>query len=932
MNSLNDLNIFSQQTLDYTDDTPFSLVLTANTEPGTVSVAEDAAHAVPAGTVISLARGLPAPIIYTLDLSNVAANVTCSWTDTLFPPQIEFDTPSPGVFRLTGLNGAFSWDTYKSPLITVKDQTATYAYTANLSYPNPANSAARLNTIQPFTVTISNTHAELSSASTFNYVEDQVQTITGVPQITDTYSGPGDYRMTVTPNITAPVFRISTANSTYVESNFNTQTKVLTLTGSRSNVNGHLSSMVFTPTSDATQTFSLAYSLTNPISNLVTSVSQTCQAGTVHAEYSLGNVFVWEQNDTAFSTATITDTESGAAYNITLSRQDTVTQPTVGNFIIDGVVYSYSSEPELEPEGTGVATAARAAFRTRGVNQSEWNTTTRAWRQRNADSNVVTIGPGDVLATTFYRQVKIGRDGELIEQTGNTYNGLTTPGDALVFFANSSPRYSVNTSLSTGEDHVVQMVTGDAAPGLIRTPHPRAAEFYYSGGFYQVTPDPETTPGYFSWSNFLWTSPDIVPGGSAPGATELEPGWVSQGTSTPRHVGNIEWSGWTKDAVNNAFDGYGIYYRPPYDYTGPIVLEYRQVQTDPVNNTQVRHPTANIAVTISATHSEYTAPANVSATLMTPVKPNFLITDVDDINADPGNVANTVFQNYTATFSVDSGVLAHGNISLGNELARPDVGAQGNVITLTNLTLNELNSKLTQTINGAVRYTPTLADGGGNGTANISIVVNRNLQDNTEIANITIPVSYTAIAQGATSDGGFYVGNLKVSDGFPSNYHLIARLGKTTTGNIVAANVSFTQFANTGTGNTQMIAFQTALGNSAVSGYDGQTNTTALSISPTPQAVALVNAATTGAGANASVTFAHDDWYLPSYEEALLVNSAIDSVSGQTRTADAWTSTCPDGNSVKLLSGNVVTFDTLRTTTPSPQYNYYLVRRVPSST
>jgi hypothetical protein len=931
MNSLNDLNIFSQNTVDYTDDTPYAITVSGSTDARAVSVVEDADHTVPADNItISLARGLPAPIIYTLDLSNVAANVTCSWSSTLFPAQIQFDTPSPGVFRLTGLNGAPSWLTYRSPIINVKDQTANYAYTANLSYANVTIPANRNNVIWPINVTISNTSSEISTPSTFNYIEDAVQVISGAPQITDAYAGPGNYNIVITPNVTTPVFSLSSANATlFANSTFNTQTKVLTINGTKANVNAHLANITLTPTSDTTATFSLDYSLTNPISGLVTAVSQTCQAGTTHAEVGLGNIVVWEQYDTPFTTANVTDTQVGAAYNVTLSRLDGSSASPKGHFVIDGVQYNYSTTPEREPQDTGSETTSYAGYKESGVTATVWNGRTRAWRQRNADASSVEIKAGDAVATTFYRQNKIGRDGEIIEQTANAYNGISSPGTALVIFANSTPRYSVTASHSIGEDTVVQIAgTGN----LVVSQHPNAANvaaMSYSGGFYQVTPDPATNPGYFALYNILTSSDTPGPlSGADARAEAFNTGWVAAGTSTPRYVNSFEWEYWPRDRLNQVINSFGLYYRAPYDYTGPIVLQYRQQQHDRINNTTVNHGNANIAITISSTHSEFTAPGNISATLMTPVKPDLLITDINDIDPDPWpgpGFPGSVFQNYTATFSVDSGVLAHGNISLG--------GAEGNVITLTNLSLNELNTKLTQTINGAVRYTPTLADGSGNGTANISIVVNRNLQDNTEIANITIPVSYTAIAQGATSDGGFYVGNLKVSDGFPSNYHLIARLGKTTTGNIVAANVSFTQFANTGTGNTQMIAFQTALGNSAVSGYDGQTNTTALTIlGSTPQAVAIVNAATTGAGANASVTFAHDDWYLPSYEEALLVNSAINSVSGQTRTADAWTSTCPDGNSVKLLSGNVVTFNTLRTTTPSPQYNYYLVRRVPSST
>jgi hypothetical protein len=83
------------------------------------------------------------------------------------------------------------------------------------------------------------------------------------PLITDDeYDGSGVYTVTVTMSNTT-YGSLSSAGSGGT-SNFNTTTKVLTLVGTRTQVNSHINAMTFTPASNVWQDFTLTYNLVTP--------------------------------------------------------------------------------------------------------------------------------------------------------------------------------------------------------------------------------------------------------------------------------------------------------------------------------------------------------------------------------------------------------------------------------------------------------------------------------------------------------------------------------------------------------------------------------------------------------------------------------------------------------------------------------------------
>lgn len=102
------------------------------------------------------------------------------------------------------------------------------------------------------------------SQPTIYYTEDTAFTITGAPQVTDTiYDGTGTYTYTITPSDVAAISTATIGGSGGTAS-FNNSTKIITITGIRSQVNGRLNAITITPTVDYAQNFNLQYTCVTP--------------------------------------------------------------------------------------------------------------------------------------------------------------------------------------------------------------------------------------------------------------------------------------------------------------------------------------------------------------------------------------------------------------------------------------------------------------------------------------------------------------------------------------------------------------------------------------------------------------------------------------------------------------------------------------------
>jgi hypothetical protein len=106
------------------------------------------------------------------------------------------------------------------------------------------------------------------------YTEDTLGAVNGHPLITDnTYSGSGNYTVEIYPSATADVYLLASTGVGGTTS-FNNSTKVLTIVGTKAQVNSHLPNITMQPESDVDYLFQLFYKLSTPTGASSTKIQQ----------------------------------------------------------------------------------------------------------------------------------------------------------------------------------------------------------------------------------------------------------------------------------------------------------------------------------------------------------------------------------------------------------------------------------------------------------------------------------------------------------------------------------------------------------------------------------------------------------------------------------------------------------------------------------
>jgi hypothetical protein len=93
------------------------------------------------------------------------------------------------------------------------------------------------------------------------YVEDTIGNIGGYPEVTDYSRTTGFYTVDISTNPTDAIVKIDSTSTAPGLKDFNFSTKVLTVSGTRDNVNRYLANLVLYPTADYNQNFSITYTL-----------------------------------------------------------------------------------------------------------------------------------------------------------------------------------------------------------------------------------------------------------------------------------------------------------------------------------------------------------------------------------------------------------------------------------------------------------------------------------------------------------------------------------------------------------------------------------------------------------------------------------------------------------------------------------------------
>jgi hypothetical protein len=300
MNSLQDLNFYSENTVPFGDDRPYSITFSSNiASNANIITSEGVAFASNAGIDITEVISSPSDIVYTINVSSLA-NTTVAWPNPL-PSGLTSNITSPGVYNLYGVNGATVWNEVKAANISPpRDYSGTFYYTSTITYPNVANTLTSntfswTNQVQVLDI------ADLAfSSNVANVIYNQYQqtTINPYVQIVDAEAD-GLFTMVITANGTSAINSM-TSGGTGGTVSYDSGQRKYTISGVRSEVNSHLRSLYFNPEYNYISNFLMYYTLISPSGNQSDQKTQNLIIGNVYPVLTSAGNITYSQ-DTAFN-------------------------------------------------------------------------------------------------------------------------------------------------------------------------------------------------------------------------------------------------------------------------------------------------------------------------------------------------------------------------------------------------------------------------------------------------------------------------------------------------------------------------------------------------------------------------------------------------------------------------------------------------------
>jgi hypothetical protein len=206
-----------------------------------IAVVEGATHNVPVGTEII---GINAPSTnlptYTIDVSAVPGT-TVTWST--IPAGSSVTNPTAGVYRINNITTVAKWNDVKSPLIRLPNYySGTFAYTASIGWLNLSESASWTVTTAVSNVSLLSTPSKFEYNSVLHSTIASAKILNGTPNLVDTGNQTLSYTVTITPS---QALGLTTISNSFAQGNFNfnTSTKVATISGTLSQVNSILDSL-----------------------------------------------------------------------------------------------------------------------------------------------------------------------------------------------------------------------------------------------------------------------------------------------------------------------------------------------------------------------------------------------------------------------------------------------------------------------------------------------------------------------------------------------------------------------------------------------------------------------------------------------------------------------------------------------------------------
>ena len=329
MNSFQDLNAYSAaSTIEFDDLRPSNVLfdLATTPTPDPLNIFEGENHNVPYTiNITDIINYQASTISYNINISSLPAGTVVEWPAL---PGYMSSSVASGVYTVTGFKTPSDWLIVRSPVVNIPDDIAgTYVYPVSIVYLTGAVSNTK-----SWNVTVNITAVDEMSASTvYDFFASTTTTITGTPSIIDNNVAK-TYTLTITPSVPASVTTLSSSGAGGT-STFNGSTKVLTLVGSKTQVNSHLAAISFAATASLND-LTLTYLLTNNINAVTDTRIQTLRCLDILFLTNTRTPSIYYNEDTSrliTGGPLITDTafDGSGAYTMTVTPSTTAAVSTM---------------------------------------------------------------------------------------------------------------------------------------------------------------------------------------------------------------------------------------------------------------------------------------------------------------------------------------------------------------------------------------------------------------------------------------------------------------------------------------------------------------------------------------------------------------------------------------------------------------------------
>jgi hypothetical protein len=283
MNSLQDLNGYSAQTITYTDDRPEQIVYaTTTTASPVVTVNEGGNLSLPVGRDITSITGINGNIVYAVNIAGLAGT-TLTWANV---PVGVVSSLASNVYILSNITTITQWETVKNPTVYLpRDYDGTWFVRGNIDMYVSGNLLAGNSAGWITTVTVNNLTEISDPIVPQVYTIGANNVISSPPQVTnlENTSTSEQYTVTITSNTVAAFGNLRSTGALGGTSTWYPGNLTLRLSGNRGQVNSHLGNVTYWSTTTKLAPWYMDYTVTVPVTLKVSTVSQRFARNTASA-------------------------------------------------------------------------------------------------------------------------------------------------------------------------------------------------------------------------------------------------------------------------------------------------------------------------------------------------------------------------------------------------------------------------------------------------------------------------------------------------------------------------------------------------------------------------------------------------------------------------------------------------------------------------